>query len=146
MGPDQGLVHHAHWQQRGVSRRVVSCRVVSCFTLVISHHVCIGVVCMCPSRLLSLLLQWKVRASLAQSIHLIAAMLGREITERDLMMPFDSLLKDVDMVCQMCVPLCCVVLCCVALCCASWSVRLIKRIHRVDQSLMNMVLLCCVCR
>ena len=41
-------------------------------------------------------LQWKVRRTLAFSIHELAVILGEEITHRDLVPVFDGFLKDLD--------------------------------------------------
>lgn len=40
--------------------------------------------------------QWKVRRTLAFSIHEMAIILGEEITHRDLVPVFDGFLKDLD--------------------------------------------------
>lgn len=44
--------------------------------------------------------QWKVRRSLAFSIHEVARLVGPEITERELVPVFNSFLKDLDEVCM----------------------------------------------
>lgn len=41
-------------------------------------------------------MQWKVRRTLAFSIHHVAVILGEELTSTDLVPVFDELLKDLD--------------------------------------------------
>ena len=47
-------------------------------------------------------MQWKVRSTLSHSMHVLAQILGRGIAEEDLVVKFNTFIRDWDEVCVSC--------------------------------------------
>ena len=73
-------------------------------------------VCCTASNSVCCLFQWKIRRSLAFSIHEVARIIGPEATCTELLGVFDDFLKDIDEVSSVCLCVCVCVHACVRVC------------------------------